>query len=49
MKYYAISREQHEDGNFHIHSYIMCDPVLKTRKMDYFDIVSELGNFHPNI
>ena len=49
VKSYFIAREQHEDGNHHIHAYLeYLDPV-RTRSPNYFDCTVGSNVYHPNI
>lgn len=45
IEQYVISREKHEDGNFHLHAYIKYNYKLNITNPDHFDI----DGFHPNI
>lgn len=42
---YCIAQETHQDGNFHIHAYLLFDRPLNSRDARIFDI----AGFHPNI
>lgn len=46
IEYYVIGREEHEDGDYHIHAYLVFDKRIETRLVDFFDID---GFNHPNI
>lgn len=44
----VASREQHEDGNYHLHLYVNLDKQCQTRNVSYFDNLVSPAK-HPNI
>lgn len=46
---YVIAREQHEDGNFHIHAYLKYDRKVSVTNQSKFDLLGEEGEgYHGN-
>lgn len=45
LVYYLIGREQHEDGNFHLHALATFEKKLNIKRTTFFD----LNGHHPNI
>lgn len=43
--HYAVCREQHEDGNYHLHCMLQFTTPVNTRNSRYFDI----EGYHPNV
>lgn len=43
--HYAICREQHDDGNYHLHCMLQYATPVNTRNSRYFDI----EGYHPNV
>lgn len=42
---HVIAREQHEDGGFHLHCYVMLEKKRKITKPDFLDILGFHGNY----
>jgi hypothetical protein len=45
IQHYVIAREQHQDGNYHIHVYLGLQKKCDIRNARFFDI----EGFHPNV
>jgi len=46
---YTIGREQHQDGNTHLHALWVCHGRIETRNERFFDIHYDNNVYHPNI
>lgn len=49
IKWARICREQHQDGNYHLHAVIKFTKRFQSRRAEVFDVKRGDESFHPNI
>lgn len=49
IKTYSLGKEQHQDGNWHIHACLVFKKKVESRDARLFDVATPHDSYHPNI